>query len=287
MNANWSGGGIWLQDNSDALISHCTISNNRCEGLGAGICSAASSPTVKNCIITCNDGGFSGAASSYDGSYVTFINCTIADNFSTDPAIGTGGLYCWDGDANITNTILWNNYGYSNSQIEYYYGDEIVEVAFSDVQMPGSGDIWEGVGNINDDPLFADPDNKDYHLKSAAGRWTVLFETNGDFDDDGIVNFVDFALFANSWRKTSPTIPANLNHIPPVDLKDLAVFASNWLAPGQNSDGWVSDDVTSPCIGAGDPSFDYSLEPAPNGGTINMGAYGNTEEASKSPQIAN
>ncbi|HUU97660.1 MAG TPA: dockerin type I domain-containing protein, partial [Phycisphaerae bacterium] len=46
--------------------------------------------------------------------------------------------------------------------------------------------------------------------------------------------------------------------------------------------GWVLDDVTSPCIDAGDPASDYSNEPAPNGGRVNMGAYGNTPEASKS-----
>jgi hypothetical protein len=35
----------------------------------------------------------------------------------------------------------------------------------------------------------------------------------------------------------------------------------------------------SPCIDAGDPSSDFSNEPLPNGGRINMGAYGNTPEA--------
>jgi len=45
---------------------------------------------------------------------------------------------------------------------------------------------------------------------------------------------------------------------------------------------WVKDDVTSPCIDAGDPKDDFSKEPQPNGGRINMGAYGNTNEASKS-----
>ena len=45
---------------------------------------------------------------------------------------------------------------------------------------------------------------------------------------------------------------------------------------------WVKDDVTSPCIDAGDPKDDFSKEPAPNGGRINMGAYGNTHHASKS-----
>ena len=35
----------------------------------------------------------------------------------------------------------------------------------------------------------------------------------------------------------------------------------------------------SPCIDAGKPSSEYENEPAPNGCRVNMGAYGNTEEA--------
>jgi len=49
-----------------------------------------------------------------------------------------------------------------------------------------------------------------------------------------------------------------------------------------NGTEWVEDDTTSPCIDAGDPADDFSKEPQPNGGRINMGAYGNTAEASKS-----
>ncbi|MEE8453256.1 MAG: hypothetical protein V3R90_00585, partial [Limibaculum sp.] len=35
----------------------------------------------------------------------------------------------------------------------------------------------------------------------------------------------------------------------------------------------------SPAIDAGDPASAYANEPAPNGGRVNMGAYGNTPEA--------
>ena len=45
---------------------------------------------------------------------------------------------------------------------------------------------------------------------------------------------------------------------------------------------WTNDGVTSPCIDAGDPTSNYSIEPSPNGSRINIGAYGNTDEASKS-----
>ncbi len=38
----------------------------------------------------------------------------------------------------------------------------------------------------------------------------------------------------------------------------------------------------NPCIDAGDMSSPVGYEPFPNGGVINMGAYGGTSEASKS-----
>jgi hypothetical protein len=48
------------------------------------------------------------------------------------------------------------------------------------------------------------------------------------------------------------------------------------------SESWIFDNVTSPCIDAGDPMSPIGLEPFPNGGFVNMGAYGGTPKASKS-----
>ena len=45
---------------------------------------------------------------------------------------------------------------------------------------------------------------------------------------------------------------------------------------------FVNDEVHSPAIDAGNPTSDYSNEPQPNGGRVNLGRYGNTVEASKS-----
>ena len=55
-----------------------------------------------------------------------------------------------------------------------------------------------------------------------------------------------------------------------------------WLSSTSGNTGaWVTDSVQSPCVDAGSPNSQYALEPQPNGGCINMGAYGNTAEASK------
>ncbi|MHC4704695.1 MAG: right-handed parallel beta-helix repeat-containing protein, partial [Planctomycetota bacterium] len=55
--------------------------------------------------------------------------------------------------------------------------------------------------------------------------------------------------------------------------------AGRW-DPG--SESWVQDETTSPCIDAGDPNGPLGLEPFPNGGIANMGAYGGIDEAGKS-----
>ena len=91
----------------------------------------------------------------------------------------------------------------------------------------------EGIGNIDKDPLFFNPEAEDYHLKSTGWRW-------------------------DSERQR-----------------------------------WHYDDVTSPCIDAGNPGSPLKDEvPAtPDDPTnrwginlrINMGAYGGTAEASLAP----
>ncbi len=63
------------------------------------------------------------------------------------------------------------------------------------------------------------------------------------------------------------------------DPNNFESQAGRWNA---NSQSWVQDDVTSPCIDAGDPNAPIGYEPFPNGGYINMGAYGGTNQASKS-----
>ena len=57
------------------------------------------------------------------------------------------------------------------------------------------------------------------------------------------------------------------------------------MFPGRTGDDdYIRDapGVMSPCIDTGDPSSYYGSETTPRGSRINMGAYGNTREASLS-----
>ena len=44
-----------------------------------------------------------------------------------------------------------------------------------------------------------------------------------------------------------------------------------------------TDSAQSPAIDRGAASDSYAIEPAPNGGYINLGNFGNTAQASESP----
>jgi hypothetical protein len=46
---------------------------------------------------------------------------------------------------------------------------------------------------------------------------------------------------------------------------------------------FVNDTATSPCLDKSDPATTFTAEVAPNGGRADLGRYGATAEASKSP----
>jgi len=193
-----------------AVLDGFTITGGNADGLspydrGGGMYNDSGNPTLMNCLLTKNWGHIGGGMCNAQ-SKPTLINCTLAGNSAMD----VGGVYhSSEGSSILKNCIVWSN------TLPQVAGN--VAVSYSDVQGG-----WEGEGNIDVDPLFADPDSGDYHLKSQAGRW-------------------------------DPVIGS-----------------------------WIVDDVTSPCIDAGDPDSPVAFEPFPNGGIVDMGAYGGTAQASKS-----
>ena len=60
----------------------------------------------------------------------------------------------------------------------------------------------------------------------------------------------------------------------------LKSATGRWVAATAS---WTNDAVSSPLIDAGDPAADYSAEEPPNGGRVNLGRYGNTPQASRTP----
>jgi hypothetical protein len=307
-NSAASGGGIVCYNNTPK-ITNCIISGNSstctsCSyGGGGGVYCEWSSPTIDNCIISDNSTASAGVCGGGGGIHCTYNshpsigNSTIVNNTTGRDG---GGIFCTNSSSvTVVNTIIWSNtadingpdIGLINCNV---HGNRPgrATISYSDVKG-GEVEVYVetyctlnwGAGNINIDSRFADPCNGDYHLKSEAGRWKLSIYTKLDPTDDGFIDLSDFAAFANSWQKEGNSIPADLDNSGLVDFNDLKLLLDNYLMSYLPGD-WVLDDVTSPCIDAGNPSSDWSKELWPHGKWINMGAYGGTAEASMSLSTA-
>lgn len=168
------GGGIYLNDTS-LTMTNCIISDNSVDrpGFGGGICCMSDSgTTLRNCIISNNTATPSGQGGGiYLGHYTSglyMVNCTIAENTASYDG---GGIYFeqYENPPSITiiNSILWDNLP---NQISTDGTDKGV-VIYSDVQGGWPVHFPLYPPNMDENPLFADTANRDYHLKSQMGRW--------------------------------------------------------------------------------------------------------------------
>ncbi len=276
--AQW-GGALYLNmDSRSNTIRDCVFKNNYAFGGGAisahnshfigctfignvagaaGAASCGNNCVVRNSIFAGNTAN-SGGACSLSGSNPALINCTLTGNRAIRdatwdyPGIG-GAVYCGgDSVMQISNSILWDNLAESGSEIALVTARPIVgyrapSAVISNTNiMPGSGAIFlDYAASIDYDAVLdADPCFCDPGYWDSNG-------TPGVADDDFWVDG-DYHLKSQGGR---------------------------WDA---DSESWVRDEVTSPCIDAGNPMSPIGRELFPNGGIVNMGTYGGTVEASKS-----
>ncbi|MBN1362595.1 MAG: right-handed parallel beta-helix repeat-containing protein [Sedimentisphaerales bacterium] len=159
------GAGIYCQD-SLALIGDCRISGNgssaTTNGGGAFCTGTLTDATFKNCLLFANSAAV-GAGVAFQGGAATVTQCTIANN----QAQQAGGLYSTGTDFFMTNSIVWGNGTNPVIVINPALGALTYPITFSDIQ--GGGHLGEG--NLNEDPLFANPAAGDYHLLSRHGRY--------------------------------------------------------------------------------------------------------------------
>ena len=177
MGGSGRGGGIYC-NNSSPIISNCTISGNTAgtlggpaylSGYGGGFSLRnGSNAWIENCLISNNGSADDGGAIYCGESSPTIINCTIVNNLADHASTG-GGLQCFNNSTpTIKNCIMWDD-----TPDEIFVATGIPAVTYSDIEGG-----YAGVGNINSDPKFVDPDgpdndastweDNDYHLQSNS-----------------------------------------------------------------------------------------------------------------------
>ncbi|MHC4460087.1 MAG: right-handed parallel beta-helix repeat-containing protein [Planctomycetota bacterium] len=230
-------GGMHNHTNSSPTVTNCTFIGNSSASGGSGMFNFSNSnSTITNCTFTGNtatsgEGGgmCNGGYNTLTGSSPTVTNCTFSRNSAV---IRGGGMYnYYNSNPTLTNCIIWGNTAPTGPQI--YNHSSSPTVTYSDI---AGG--YSGTGNIPDDPLFIDADGPDnisgteddnLHLlgwspcinagdpsgdytgqvdldgkpRVAYGRVDMgadeVFPAAGDFEPDGDVDFVDFAIFAGNW----------------------------------------------------------------------------------------
>ncbi len=218
----------------------------------------------------CN--GYGGGVYCGGNSAPTFVGCAITRNGARelDSSLSTrnsGGLYSASG-----STLLLKNCIVSNNGSGGLYCDS------SSLRLENC----TLVGNSSGSALYGD------NLTTSTSIDNCIFWNNTN--NEIILLGENSIPVSYCLLDQSKTIGISLNSTNIIDGRDpLFVDAANGNYHLQSvagywdgaSSSWVTDSVHSPCIDAGDLSSNFTLEPFPSGGRINMGAYGNTAEASK------
>jgi len=155
-------GGAIENTSSNATVADCVFVRNTSLSVGGAVHNEWSMGLMTNCVFIANSAINAGAVFNH-GSHPALISCTLAFNRATRYA---GGLFNRVGsNPMLTNCILWGNTDSDGEGESAQITDEpstrisTTIVNYSNVQ--GWTGALGGVGNIGDDPLFADAHGPD------------------------------------------------------------------------------------------------------------------------------
>jgi len=235
-----------------------------CEGLGRGFNFQSGGPVVEGLTIMNGKADNGGAISCTKSSNPTIRHCVLIHNSAT--LLG-GAVYSTDKSSpTVSHCVFANNSsGILGGAVHNVDGTvTLTNCTFhGNTASSGGGAVCNASGTmtVRDCILWGNTPTEITAFKLIAVTYSNI---RGGFAGKG--NTKADPLFADA---------ANGDY-------HLKSKAGRWDPVTQ---GWATDDVTSPCIDAGDPSSPVGDEPEPNGGRINMGVYGGTKEASKSESI--
>jgi len=240
------------------VVRGCTFAWNYSLDIGPEVCSTGGAINIRwgapsiieSCTFVGNRAEIGGAI--YSMHEENIVNCCFVQNLADE----AGGAVYFDGTGTaITSCTFFGNMAPAGKAC--YAGVQAELAIISTI-------LWDGGDEIS----AAEGTSVEVAYSDVQGGWPG--EGNIDLDP----------LFASPayWDPNGTADDPNDDFFVEGDYH-LQSQAGRW---NPNAGSWVQDDVTSPCIDAGDPNSSIGEEPFPNGGRINIGAYGGTAQASKS-----
>ncbi|MDH4238283.1 MAG: right-handed parallel beta-helix repeat-containing protein [Phycisphaerae bacterium] len=223
----------------NGLIKNCTITNN-ISGVSVG------TATIENCIIYNNYGSQLGVGSS-ETLNISYCNLQGGlegitgegsvnrgpGNIDTNPCFIRLGYWIMDemtlieGDYHLRSEgWRWNTEGKSWT---YDYATS----RCVDAGNPAS-DLGDELMSVPRDPDNTWGINLRINMGAFGGTGQASMPPHGwalpaDLNNDGIVNYLDFAYQAQDWQATAPEQPGDQNRDGVVNKIDLAALAKSWL----------------------------------------------------------
>ena len=293
--------GFYFHSGEDAnsMVDGFTITNGYADDGGGIRCVFSSSPTIRDCIITGNWGGYHGGGIYCASSSPTLVSCRLIRNSvaTYDLALlslegrdwGGGAMYnCENSSPRVINCKFSDNVGEGGAGIcnNFECSPTLTNCTFSSNLANFGGGIlnyWSSptLSNCTFSGNFAGWGRALLNLQNSRPMLTNCILWDGG---DEIQNYDSTVVIMYSDVRGGWVGEGNIDADPWVADPNTGDYhlKSQRGRYDPNTQAWVQDGLTSPCIDAGDPMTPIGLEAFPNGGIINMGAYGGSAQASKS-----
>lgn len=297
------GGAIFAISECDLRLRDSTIENNKGHR-GGGVASYEGKVEVRRCVVRNNEGRDDHGGGLYLAGVVE-----LHDNWVEGNKVGQSLGYGWGGGAVVfgegTVGHLSGNVFTANNAPSSGGGLFIDDGAEATVQnalftknacgeLGGAGIYVDGLdSSVRSNATLSNITIADHACSDGPGGAILVEASNVVLENSILWNNgggeIEIADGGNLTVRYSDVQGAqqgqgNISQDPRfvggsgADAYALRSTAGHW-----DGAAWVMDGESSPCIDVGDPQSPVGDEPDPNGARINMGAFGGTAKASKTP----
>ncbi|MBW2277061.1 MAG: hypothetical protein JRF63_06180 [Deltaproteobacteria bacterium] len=159
------GGALLAIEGADVHLLGCELSGNTAQGGGA-ISTGDADLAAVNSVFYGNSAYWGGAIYVLNNHSTELTNCTLTKNYAEEQG---GGLLQMNGGneglTKIVGSVLWDDSPDEISLSGIEIGSELLTIAYNDIDGGGFG---SGPGNIDADPLFANPVEDDFALSAGS-----------------------------------------------------------------------------------------------------------------------